>query len=366
MSKTIPGGIGTLIASEYMTMSTGVLIELREHQPKITAITQANPAAVTTEGDHPYSTGDVVTFRDIEGMVEIEGETGVVTVTGVKSFTVDIDTSSGYTAFAATEGSSRANRTFGFTDYDQEFTLNKVLYEAAFAYTPTSVDNTGNLAVDNLEVRGIIDSESISDSDLLAGVYDYAKLEIFLYNHRDITDGQVILKRGQLGEVSQERDFFSAEFRGLAAHLTADNMRTYMPACDAVLGDDRCNYDLVSAEVSGTVTAVTNRRKFEDTSFGDADGEYDNGVLRWTTGDNANREMEVRAYLLTDPTNPSFTLMERMAADIQVGDEFVVTPGCDKSLTVCLNKFNNVINFRGFPHLPGQAELFDYGNRTTD
>lgn len=30
-----------------------------------------------------------------------------------------------------------------------------------------------------------------------------------------------------------------------------------------------------------------------------------------------------------------------------------MTAGCDKSFATCRSKFGNGINFRGFPHLPG-------------
>ena len=63
----------------------------------ITGITKAAQAQVTA-ALHGYSPGDQVYFKGVAGMVEINGLTGrVVSVTGVNTFTVDINT----TAFAA-------------------------------------------------------------------------------------------------------------------------------------------------------------------------------------------------------------------------------------------------------------------------
>lgn len=45
---------------------------------------------------------------------------------------------------------------------------------------------------------------------------------------------------------------------------------------------------------------------------------------------------------------------------IQVGDEFKASEGCDKTFTTCKEKFNNYINFRGFPHIPGKDEINKY------
>jgi uncharacterized phage protein (TIGR02218 family) len=36
---------------------------------------------------------------------------------------------------------------------------------------------------------------------------------------------------------------------------------------------------------------------------------------------------------------------------------FTVTAGCDKTHHTCRAKFANIINFRGFPHMPGNDFL---------
>ncbi len=67
----------------------------------ISAITNANPAAVTTTFDHDYGTGLTVRLlipRD-HGMTNADKLIGIVTVTGTDSFTVDINTT-GFDAFS--------------------------------------------------------------------------------------------------------------------------------------------------------------------------------------------------------------------------------------------------------------------------
>ena len=41
------------------------------------------------------------------------------------------------------------------------------------------------------------------------------------------------------------------------------------------------------------------------------------------------------------------------AAPSLPGDTFTVTAGCDKQFATCQAKFANAVNFRGFPHMPG-------------
>jgi uncharacterized phage protein (TIGR02218 family) len=41
------------------------------------------------------------------------------------------------------------------------------------------------------------------------------------------------------------------------------------------------------------------------------------------------------------------------APPVAVGDAFQVVAGCDKRFETCRTKFANHLNFRGFPHMPG-------------
>ena len=47
------------------------------------------------------------------------------------------------------------------------------------------------------------------------------------------------------------------------------------------------------------------------------------------------------------------TLWQAMAGADRGGDTFVVTAGCDKRFDTCRDRFDNAVNFRGFPHIPG-------------
>jgi uncharacterized phage protein (TIGR02218 family) len=52
-----------------------------------------------------------------------------------------------------------------------------------------------------------------------------------------------------------------------------------------------------------------------------------------------------------------FTMVQSMPFDVQVGDAYSVYSGCDKTIEVCAGRFNNALNFRGEPHIPGVDEL---------
>ena len=73
----------------------------------ISAITRANPAAVTTVQAHGYLTGDEVHLHDVGGMTQVEGLGFTVTVTSTTTFTLGVN-SSGYTTYTSGGASYKA------------------------------------------------------------------------------------------------------------------------------------------------------------------------------------------------------------------------------------------------------------------
>ena len=81
-------------------------------------------------------------------------------------------------------------------------------------------------------------------------------------------------------------------------------------------------------------------------------GWFERGKLVFTSGANEGAAMEVKAHALA-PEGARLELWRRMARPVAEGDTFTVTAGCDKQFATCRAKFANGINFRGFPHMPG-------------
>jgi len=54
------------------------------------------------------------------------------------------------------------------------------------------------------------------------------------------------------------------------------------------------------------------------------------------------------------------TLLEAPIRPIAANDTFDIFAGCDKRFETCQAKFANAVNFRGFPHIPGQDTIIRY------
>ena len=242
---------------------------------------------------------------------------------------------------------------FGFTDNSRDVTYSGVLYEAATGHTPSGVKTTSDLSVDNLEVQSILSSGKITEDDLHAGIWDYATIELMVVNYKALADGPMRFRKGWIGSVKTGRTYFVAELRGMMQSLQQSIGRIYTAACDADLGDARCGVTLASFTVTGSVTTATSGRVFTDTARTEADNHFAGGLITWTSGDNDTYQMEVKG----STSAGVITLQQAMPHGTVIGDTYSLSAGCDKLLETCKTKFNNVINFRGFPHVPGQDKM---------
>lgn len=248
----------------------------------------------------------------------------------------------------------RDGTVMGFTDYDADLVLGGVIYVAATGFTPTAVEYSASLSVDNVDIEGMLDAGSITEADLIAGRYDYAEIEVFMVNYTDISQGRLHVKTGWLGEVTVRAGQFIAEVRGLSQPLSQRIGELYAPACRAKLGDGRCGVNMVAYRASGTITGVISNSICADSLREESAGYFSYGKLTFTSGDNAGYSVEIKEY-----SNKQFILTLPMPYAIAVGDAYEAEVGCDKTLKTCAERFGNALNFRGEPHIPGLDRMLE-------
>lgn len=247
-------------------------------------------------------------------------------------------------------------------------------YVANAGITGSTVKSTADMSVDNMEVDGAINNGDLalvdlSAADIEAGLFDDASVVLFLVNWEAPDDGQIILRTGTIGEIRRTSDGqYTTELRGLAQRLSQNIVRTYGSGCDAELGDARCGINIAAFSAAGTVTAVTSTRQFAaslSVSPAPDIGDFNGGLVEWLTGDNAGFSMEVKQDTYGSPAE--ILLYLPMPYDIQVGDTFSMSPGCDKSVAMCKGRFNNLVNFRGHgAWVPGVGEMGVFGGQTAE
>ena len=139
----------------------------------------------------------------------------------------------------------RDGTVFTFTDHNRDIVYGAETYVAALGYQRSAIASGADLAVDETELLGLLNADSIDPEELRAGLWDHAEVRIFAVNWADLTQGELKLRRGRLGEVIASDDgSFRAELRGLAQPLQAAVGGMYQPECRADLGDARCGLPL--------------------------------------------------------------------------------------------------------------------------
>jgi hypothetical protein len=314
----------------------------------------------------------------------------------------------------------------GFTSHDVDLEIDSITYQAASGFSKTAYRQTADLAPDNQDIAGIFDSSSITDDDLAAGLYQGAQVWYFEVDWKNIAAGKHKLDYGVIGAVKRHRTGFSAEFNNLSSLLSRDIGRKYSRTCHHTLGDSGCGIELLPGDwqaseavvlldvrkattydnrryvcttagttdsseptwnttlggtttdgtaewttyfaytLTGTITSVTSRQKFTDTSRTEADNWFTYGLITWTGGLNNGLSMQVKQSLATG----ALTLVAPMPFDVQIGDTYNIVVGCNHQLKLpgdvwgtaytgdCRIKFNtedggNAVNYGGFPEQTG-------------
>lgn len=253
---------------------------------------------------------------------------------------------------------------FTATDHDVDLEVAGETYRARAGYSRTAVASEAGLAVGNVDLEGVLDDAGLDADELRAGLYDGAEVRIFLVNWQDPGQGALRLRRGWLGEVMLSSEGqWRTELRGMSQVLSQRLIQSYTPECRADLGDARCRVPIGDPEWTrpGTVTAPMDALSFTaviDVSDVPADW-FAGGVITFTSGRNSGRAIEVRG---SDLGSGALVLSFPPPFPVGTGDAFEIYPGCDKRLATCIERFDNVLNFRGDPYVPGADAMMETPN----
>jgi uncharacterized phage protein (TIGR02218 family) len=244
---------------------------------------------------------------------------------------------------------------FAFTDHDLPLVLDGVKFRADAGLSAKAIAQTTGLAVDNTEAIGALSDASIREDEIEQGRFDGAEVQAWLVNWA-APEQRWLQFRGTIGEMRRVDGAFRAELRGLTEALNRTLGRIYQKPCTAVLGDAQCGFDLSAA---GYTTIL------------EVDVEEEGRRFIWDELPGFDPEFFIRGRLdvVDGPARGLWGLIkhdrvrngkriieiwEAIKGDVSTGTQVKLTAGCNKQLETCRLKFNNILNFQGFPDLPGE------------
>ncbi len=237
---------------------------------------------------------------------------------------------------------------FRWVGLDRDVTVGTEVYESAPGVELTSLVSTEGFAVDNAEITVLDTGDEISRADVLAGVWDSAKFELFEVDWRAEFKVANNLKFGTLGNFKSKRGAFVCEFRDLRQPIQLAHETVMQPNCRYMLGDAKCTKDISGSpwKVSGVITATTSLLDAADSERTEVDDFFGDGFLTFVSGPNAGLSQKIKTF-----GSGAFVFWDQFIFPITIGDTYTATAGCRLRFQEdCIAKFNNAINFGGEPN----------------
>lgn len=244
--------------------------------------------------------------------------------------------------------------TIGLTTHDRDLWIGGCHYLASPGLSPSAV--LGATASDPItsEASGVLSSEAISEADLEAGRYDGAALECLMVDWTAPDAGTLLLSSGLLGAISTDGQRFVAELVSRLRLFQESGLEGYSPECRASLGDARCSIDPARHMIEVIVVAVDPAGLLTADRDLSAEDAFRYGRARVLTGAASGLDRSI-----TWSAGRQFEVDEQLTG-LAVGDLIELRAGCDRQLSTCRDRFANVANFRGEPHVPGTDAMAFY------
>nr|WP_316653311.1 DUF2163 domain-containing protein [uncultured Gellertiella sp.] len=254
-----------------------------------------------------------------------------------------------------------------FTDHDRDISFNGTRYAAASGFEASATGEEVGLPAGSSNVAGAFSSDALTETDLLAGRYDGARVEVYQVNWAN-PDQRLLLRVQELGEVQRSGAAFRVELRPITHQLQQTLGRVYTRTCSASFGESGCNKALQAGQdlISTTLVAVLSETRIVVSgTAGFPEGAFSRGIasMHYPT-DNDIIYLDINRHSGTGDS-ATLDLWLPMTVIPPPGLRVQLTVGCDKTFATCRNRFSNGLNFRGFPHLPGPDFAYSYADGET-
>ena len=253
----------------------------------------------------------------------------------------------------------------GFTDHDENIVFDDLVFVAEAGLQSRLHQEKIGLAGGTSDVTGALVQLSVDETTLAAGLFDGASVETWLVDWSQ-SDARLLMNVETIGHVRRYEFSFSAQLQPLAQIFDQETGRRFLKNCSADLGDAQCGVqlDVARYRLQGAVVLAQDRGHFSVEAAGYDDVWFTGGRCRILSGAQAGLEATIRTHR-QEGTRAQIALWEPLAAKLETGDRVEIRAGCDKSFVTCGEKFSNRVNFRGFPHIPGNDVLMAIASSET-
>lgn len=267
---------------------------------------------------------------------------------------------------------------FGMANLDIDVVYNDnsgdggITYKSINGFTPVRLAAAAGTSVDNTDLNGILADLAalgVTEQHARSGILDFADAWCYEVNYNDLLPGRHEVKgRGNCGNVTTRGEEFTAEFRSLTQRLKQAIGAVTSITCRAKFGSKPIGTGGAQPEerypcgkdytwVAATITSVSGSepdRIFTCSALAGITGKYDGGVIKVTSGDNLNCQVEVETFV----TGGIITLSLPPYFAFAIGNTIDIREDCSKihndAVHGCARHWGAAWNlhFRGEPHIP--------------
>lgn len=243
---------------------------------------------------------------------------------------------------------------YAFTDHDRNLVVDGVTYVPAPGLAAVSYVATSDVEVSSQQAGAAM--VDVPEEDLLGGVFDDAEVEASWASWANPSYGKVVTFSGRIASIDWDETAFKAEIMSFMKQLELNIGQVYTASCRHELYGTlqvgkvgACTVNPSAYTFTGTVASVVTPKwklTYSGAAAAQADGYFSAGTITFTSG-----ILNGLTYPIKKDASDTFDLVLPTMKTFAVGDTFTVKAGCDKTLETCKTKFNNVLNFGGFPHI---------------
>jgi len=242
-----------------------------------------------------------------------------------------------YFLYTFTKGST-INR---FTSHYEDITYSGNTYTAS-SIRHQAINQSGQVERVTMEV--VFPKSSSFASTFFTPNYSNVQTLTILRFHHGVDSGFEVMWKGRV---------ISYEARGDEVILTCESIQTTMRnaglrgkfqrSCRHSLYDSNCGVNIEDFYVDATIDSIDGFDLTVTVASGDEqdDNYYRGGVVE--------KDGEF-TFVRKDVSN--VLTVQYLIDGLTAGDTVRIAPGCNLSKDTCVNKFNNVVNFGGFPYIP--------------
>lgn len=240
------------------------------------------------------------------------------------------------------------SESIGFTNNTRDVTLSAhddLVFRSAPSLTPSVVEMVLGTESANMENVLQFDSDAITEADIEAGKWNYAKIELWLMNWNALEMGELVVASHVFGEINNYGTFFKVETEGKNSLLQNQFGNVTQRLCRiAHVGTETCQLDLDGTTSDGfsitarlEVTLQTDKYQIVLNREEDVpDDFYNNGKMTALTGLNAGLSREVKSGTGEGTEDVIVTLKRPFPFPIAPGEEVDMLIGDDKTLERCV------------------------------